>query len=128
MVNYVNDPKNKATWTASYNKFASRGSDETEEEAEQDKAAKDKDNEVFKVFSKSEYSVFGDTLEYLPKLVAHNDLTLPKSFDARLRWPLCGSVHRIYNQVGFALVGSPYLLAFGSLKLLRLKSEWKLRS
>jgi hypothetical protein len=98
MVNYINDPKNKATWSAFYNKFASRGSHDAEEDAEQDKADKERDNEVFKVFSKSEYAVFGDTLEYLPTLVARNDLVLPKNFDARIKWPLCGSVHRIYNQ------------------------------
>lgn len=60
--------------------------------------SKDKDNEVLKMFSESKYAVFGDTLTYLPKLAARNDIKLPDNFDARVKWPLCGSVHRIYNQ------------------------------
>ncbi|KAI6191290.1 Pept-C1 domain-containing protein [Aphelenchoides bicaudatus] len=95
IVNYVNE--NKASWKAEYNKFASRGSDEDENELEQDKS-KDKDNEVMKKFADSKYAVFGDTLTYLPKLAARNDIQLPTNFDARLKWPMCSSVHRIYNQ------------------------------
>lgn len=98
IVNYVNNPEHKSTWVAVYNKFASRGSDDDENETEQEKATKDKDNEVLKIFAEDKYKVFGDTLAYLPKLAARNEIQLPKNFDARVKWPLCGSVHRIYNQ------------------------------
>ena len=61
---------------------------------------KDKDNEVVKMYEKSSYAVFGDTLEHMAALVARSDVSLPRSFDARERWPLCASVHQIHNQAG----------------------------
>ncbi|KAI6243892.1 Pept-C1 domain-containing protein [Aphelenchoides fujianensis] len=96
MVAFVNDPHNKATWTARYNKFASKGMAE-EEEKNDPNDSKEKDNEVLKVFDESKYAVFGDTLTYLSGLVKRNDV-LPKSFDARLKWPLCTFISRIQNQ------------------------------
>lgn len=98
LINYVNDPTHKAKWKAVYNKFASRGSEDEDDKAEFGEKSKEKDNEVLKIFDESQYAVFGDTLNYLPQLAARSDIQLPTNFDARIRWPLCASVHRIYNQ------------------------------
>lgn len=69
-----------------------------EEEETPGEKAKEKDNEIFNVFKINNYAVFGETMTYLPKLVRRRDVKIPKTFDARLQWPLCASVHRIQNQ------------------------------
>ncbi|CAD5230141.1 unnamed protein product [Bursaphelenchus okinawaensis] len=96
LVNYINNPAHQTEWKAEYNKFAARGMDE--EEDTPNEKNKEKDNEIFNIFKNNKYAVFGDTLSYLPRLVARRDVKIPKSFDIRLKWPLCSSVHRIQNQ------------------------------
>ncbi|KAI6205751.1 Pept-C1 domain-containing protein [Aphelenchoides besseyi] len=98
LVNYVNDPRNNATWKAKYNRFASKGMEEEEEKNDPNDKSKEKDNEVLRMFEESKDSVFGDTLDYLSELIKRDDIVLPETFDARIRWPLCASISRIQNQ------------------------------
>lgn len=89
VVAYIN--QRNTSWKAKYNRFATRA---TEMNAQ----------EMWEIYErgkwlKEEEVIIGDTVEHLHQLKSIK-LELPQQFDARLRWPLCWSVHQVSNQGG----------------------------
>ncbi|KAF8383072.1 hypothetical protein PRIPAC_72214 [Pristionchus pacificus] len=99
------------SWKAKFNAFASlKGSNHTS-------LGWDNTNSLMlpgQTFEESlDLKAFGDTKEHLTKL-ASATITLPESFDARDKWPRCGSIHRIPNQGGCGSCGSRCVRDVGS--------------
>ncbi|KAE9550941.1 hypothetical protein FO519_005855 [Halicephalobus sp. NKZ332] len=96
----------KTTWKAVYNKFASRSRDYgfmLEPEYQKTYMLR---NIVLDRNATFEELV-GDTMSHVKEL-ADMSIDLPKSFDAREKWPFCESIHRVVNQGG---CGSCYAVA-----------------
>uniref|UniRef100_A0AC34RBL6 Peptidase C1A papain C-terminal domain-containing protein n=1 Tax=Panagrolaimus sp. JU765 TaxID=591449 RepID=A0AC34RBL6_9BILA len=104
IVNDVN--ARKVSWKADYNKFASRSrmsgllSDPESQKMFMLKSIVMDRNASFR-------ELVGDTIQQVRKL-SNAKIDLPKSFDAREKWPFCESVHRVVNQGG---CGSCYAIA-----------------
>ncbi|PAV64213.1 hypothetical protein WR25_12548 isoform B [Diploscapter pachys] len=81
-------------WTASYNRFASLASDEIF--SSQHSMS---DHNTLFLPRKSAKNELEDTEEHINYLLK-KDVSIPESFDARLKWPLCWSIHQIFNQAG----------------------------
>ncbi|VDN27608.1 unnamed protein product [Gongylonema pulchrum] len=104
IVAYVNQLN--TTWKAKYNRFASRslGTELTPQEM----------SELVEEGKKmNQEQLLGDTIEHM-KILRSRKVRLPQQFDARLRWPLCWSVHQVSNQGG---CGSCWILRSRKVRL-----------
>jgi len=96
----------KSTWTAVYNKFASRSKGTgfmADPESQKTFMLKNIVLDRNATFAE----LVGDTIDHVKEL-SKMDIDLPKNFDAREKWPFCESIHRVPNQGG---CGSCYAVA-----------------
>uniref|UniRef100_A0A914CSL9 Peptidase C1A papain C-terminal domain-containing protein n=1 Tax=Acrobeloides nanus TaxID=290746 RepID=A0A914CSL9_9BILA len=95
MINDVNSQPN-VTWKAVFNKFASRyetvfgGHDVFRPSYTQ---------LAFSINRWTQEQLFAETEVHLKELTT-TKIQLPETFDTRIKWPLCSSVHKVQNQGG----------------------------